>query len=353
MPPKTLVPQSRDDTPCPSPSIAPEPPESIAQSDDAEPPVEYDYDGIDWARLPDLMRSQTVSKQSASWIYNYGYKCALRRDPKTIIFVCKYCHQHKKPGGRFTGRATSSAINHLNKQSPGHGFDKYGKINMEKPRSQPSIYNSLIGRGVEVSQTIANSLSFQSDDFRRVAVQWLIDGNHPLREFESPAFQAMITAANPLAEEALWKNRQSVTKYIIYQYQSFLPIVRRHLAQSLSKIHISFDGWTIKGGKKSFNGMFVHHVSEKDGVKDYPLALPTLSGAHTGERIGEVVYEVLQAFEICDNQVGYFVLDNAGNNDTAVETLADIYGFNGPERRCRCCWRVLFLARAKPVTCIT
>lgn len=177
-----------------------------------------DYEGIDWDRLPDLVKPLTQSKRESSWIYRYGYRCALRRDPKTIIFICKYWHQHKLLGGRYLGTATSSASQHLGRLVPGHGYNKAGKICRKTPRAQPSIFASLQRNGVEVSQAIANKLTFNLNTFRRVAIQWLIEGNHPVREFESPAFRAMIAMANPLAEEALWRNHQSVTRYIIHQY---------------------------------------------------------------------------------------------------------------------------------------
>lgn len=204
MPPKSRIAKAPTDPPTPSPTVAPTVAETTAAADDMESPDRSEYEGIDWTRLPDLIIPQTISKRKPSWIYTYGYRCALRKDPKCIIFVCKFCHQRKGSAtGRFDGRATSSAISHLKQQIPGHGFDEHGKIDREKSRSQPSIYAALTRKGVEVSQAVANEMAFQSDEFRRVAIQWLIDGNHPLREFESPAFRAMIYAANPLAEEAL------------------------------------------------------------------------------------------------------------------------------------------------------
>ncbi|KAI0603647.1 hypothetical protein TUN205_12142, partial [Pyrenophora tritici-repentis] len=36
------------------------------------------------------------------------------------------------------------------------------------------------------------------------------------------------------------------------------------------------------------------------------------------------------------DKLGYFVLDNAANNDTAVSSLAHAYDFNAAHRRLRC-----------------
>ena len=41
---------------------------------------------------------------------------------------------------------------------------------------------------------------------------------------------------------------------------------------------------------------------------------------YIGENIAEFVYDVVKDYNIVDN-LGYFVMDNASNNDTALEEL--------------------------------
>jgi hypothetical protein len=108
------------------------------------------------------------------------------------------------------------------------------------------------------------------------------------------------------------------------------------LTQSLSKIHISFDGWTTKGGKRSFLGLVAHYVSSSGKLIDLPIALPQLLGAHTGDRIAEVVLKSLEEFGITAHNLGYFMLDNAYNNDAAIDQIAQQMGFTASHRRLRC-----------------
>ncbi|RAQ98540.1 ribonuclease h-like protein [Stemphylium lycopersici] len=79
-------------------------------------------------------------------------------------------------------------------------------------------------------------------------------------------------------------------------------------------------------------------------VQDFVLGLPELPGQHSGVNIASVVATTLTKFRVNKDSVGYFVLDNAYNNDTAVASLADLYGFGAPERRLRCCCHILNLA---------
>lgn len=45
-------------------------------------------------------------------------------------------------------------------------------------------------------------------------------------------------------------------------------------------------------------GIVAHYVAADGTLQDLPIALPQLTGAHSSERIAEVVVTTLQAFEI-------------------------------------------------------
>jgi hypothetical protein len=72
-------------------------------------------------------------------------------------------------------------------------------------------------------------------------------------------------------------------------YDALLPVVKDELSGALSKIHISFNGWTTKGGKQGFLGIVAHYVSRDGKRTDLPIALPQLSGAHSGKNMDRVV----------------------------------------------------------------
>jgi hypothetical protein len=74
-----------------------------------------------------------------------------------------------------------------------------------------------------------------------------------------------------------------------------LPTVQPCVAVGLSNaIHISFDGCTMLGRKRGFLGVVAHFVSSSGELTDLPIALPQLTGAHTGLKIAEVVDQTLQ-----------------------------------------------------------
>lgn len=76
---------------------------------------------------------------------------------------------------------------------------------------------------------------------------------------------------------------------------------------------------------------------------DYLITLPEQLGRHSSINYIEVVGNTLDSFNISKERLGYFVTDNALNNDTALDTLAVKYSFTKEHRRTRCACHVLNL----------
>ncbi|KAF7443136.1 Dimer-Tnp-hAT domain containing protein [Pyrenophora tritici-repentis] len=178
--------------------------------------------------------------------------------------------------------------------------------------------------------------NFNIQQFREVAVFCLLDNNLPMELLARPSFREMISLANPEAEAALWVSPRSVATYAMRLFQYMQPQIVCALSEAASKIHISFDGWTTKGGKRGFFGVVAHFANASGVIQDLPIALPHLAGSHTGDAIADTIKRTLQEYSIGSDKLGYFVLDNAANNDTAVSSLAHAYDFNAAHRRLRC-----------------
>lgn len=69
-------------------------------------------------------------------------------------------------------------------------------------------------------------------------------------------------------------------------------------------------------------------------------------GEHSGENLGLLVLELLQDYGICGDRIGYFMLDNASSNDTAVDfILKELCPWMTPKqrrhRRLRCLGHII------------
>ncbi|KAG9386663.1 hypothetical protein A1F94_003413 [Pyrenophora tritici-repentis] len=266
--------------------------------------VEDKYDGFNWSRYPKHCKPPTSLSNRASWVYSHGYRIALRSNFTTV-----------GRGIHDVSQSPSAPARHLGEDKKGHGLKPPSKRTTVAPRKETLLERAL-QKGC--SQAVANELTnFNIQEFRLAAVTWLVENNLPLSQFESSSFRNMIQLASVEAERALWASYNSVSRYVIRLYNYLLLKVVASLSESMSKVHISFDGWTTK-------------------LRDLPIALPQLTGAHTGEAMAEVVMAIFKQFEITVGKLGYFVLDNAHNNNTTINTLALQMGFSATERRLRC-----------------
>jgi hypothetical protein len=73
------------------------------------------------------------------------------------------------------------------------------------------------------------------------------------------------------------------------------------------------------------------------------IGVPELGASHTGTSIAAEILDVIEAYQIQD-KIGYFTLDNAENNDTAMEIIGGELGFVGKARRGRCFGHTLYLS---------
>jgi hypothetical protein len=86
-----------------------------------------------------------------------------------------------------------------------------------------------------------------------------------------------------------------------------------------SRIHISADLWT-SSNNYALLGIVAHWWDVNGTLQSALIALPKLYGAHTGANIGKAIIDTLDLYNITE-KLGYFVLDNATSNDTAVEAI--------------------------------
>ena len=124
-------------------------------------------------------------------------------------------------------------------------------------------------------------------------------------------------------------------------YHERVADVRSSLADSRSKINLSFDGWSSPN-HRSLLGVVAHWIDRERKLKTALLAVRSLKG-HTGNDIADALIPVIELFGI-EDKLGAFQMDNATNNDTALSALAArIPGINMKELRLRCFGHVVNL----------
>ena len=138
----------------------------------------------------------------------------------------------------------------------------------------------------------------------------------------------------------------TITSWILEQFHRSQQHLTRLFRQSKSKIHFTFD-LSTSPNYSAFLGVVAHWLDSSYKLQSIVIGMQRFHGRHTGENQAACFLEVIQPDHITE-KIGYSTLDNASNNDTALQHIAqhlkeqDI-SFNPVQRRLRCFGHVINL----------
>ncbi|KJZ68710.1 hypothetical protein HIM_11901 [Hirsutella minnesotensis 3608] len=161
-------------------------------------------------------------------------------------------------------------------------------------------------------------------------LDWLMYHNLPFNVVNSERFRRIPLYNNPSVQEWQIPGGKTLIRLLIDEYKRALGPLHEFLQKARSLVHFTFDGWTSRQNA-SFLGLNAHFIDQ--GFKQWRLllALPALETRHTGEALADEVADTISAFSLQD-RIGYLTLDNASNNDTAMDALSREFGFGKEER---------------------
>ena len=171
-------------------------------------------------------------------------------------------------------------------------------------------------------------------------MEWIVDRRHAFNEVEAESFRQIIGYLDATAISKLPKKGDTIRAETTKYFEEAKLIIAETLSTSKSMIHLSFDIWTSSNYKHMI-AITAHWTSLEYTIQTSLLAIREVQGKHTGENISETVFDVAKEYSIVD-RLGYFMMDGAGNNNTAIVHLNQCIqrdggaGFDPVERRLRC-----------------
>ena len=299
------------------------------------------YKGINWSRLPGYHIRKHRRRPRTGWVWEYGYD--IEKDGSGHRFwLCKECHQKKTTITHiYDAASTSQANGHIEDV---HRINQDGPMSplRKKQRTLFDIANLNSHRPKDQAMVNAFIASFDPLHFQRLLIRWVACDNVPFNKLESPYFRELMEYANSaIIESGSLPTHNTIREWIVRLFNSHKGIVTELLGRSLSRINVSFDAWSSRKFT-SLLGLTVHFLDEEGKLRTFLLGLPQIEGRHTGENLAERVGEIINEFGF-EDRIGYFVTDNADNNDTCLEDLGIEFGFNKQHRRLRCCRHIINL----------
>lgn len=119
--------------------------------------------------------------------------------------------------------------------------------------------------------------------------------------------------------------------------------IRTIIGRSGSRVSISFDAWTSNLDLSLFGVVALFLSGDMHELKTLLLALPEVKN-HSVKEQAFVLVGVLNNSGIDADKLGWFVLDNASNNDTALFELSKSIPFDPQKERLCCAGHMINLA---------
>jgi hypothetical protein len=137
------------------------------------------------------------------------------------------------------------------------------------------------GDGVQASGVVDGGyervIPFRQQEFKNAFMEWVILDNVKHRKAASKRLKQAFKIANIQALSSI-PTRPTVTTWIHELFEHFEPVVIREIANTRSKILITFDGWGLKHKKISVVRVVIHFINKHYKNVTRLIGLPELPG---------------------------------------------------------------------------
>ena len=255
--------------------------------------------------------------------------------PEVIYWRCKYCpKEYRESGG------TAHIAGHL------RAIHKVIDTPQEQQKiSQQLSISAAMERGLETQHKRRRLDTIQSNTIdpstlEQLFIRWISRCSVSFRMTEIPEFRDLLLYLNPEVNNWLPTSHNTIHKWTIRSYNNERTRVIQAVQSALSKIHFTVDLWTSTNNL-ALLGIIGHYITENGELRQSILGLREVHGRHTGENQASIVVNVIREFGIA-SKIGYFMMDNATNNDTMINALSGLLfdeykiQYNAIHHRLRC-----------------
>lgn len=321
-----------------------DPSDSVDQQCDVRLAAPRRVTGRDGRVYTEIMHYSSNRPPADYWAYGYRYELqSTSKKNKPIVWLCKDC---------LNGRAHSVVAHTINNSEHirNHLLDKHtiatGK--KETPKKANNIANMLANmpkNHIHEEMADADKKAIRKPRFAAALVAVICCAHLAFAIVENWTFQAFVATLTDHAIELLPTSHSTVKEWVMASFKERRTKIRACLHHSKSRVHLSFDLWSSPNGY-ALAGVVAHFISNKGQSQAVLLGLRRVEGSHTGDNIAECVLSVLKDYGLEPRHLGCFVLDNATNNDTCLQVMADAFRWPREEairRRLRCMGHIINL----------
>jgi hypothetical protein len=309
-------------------------------------PIEWNKITFDRKTVPTIRyriphKRSVNSKAKVSPIYKYGAQ--LTTDGNNKFWLCKFCHlRGAHNGALYASEATSSITYHLKTV---HKLEEFGYVPLARGNPFEAAKDVRSAASSESSSCYLGPrrLLFDPHQFKDEYIDWVIDLDLTFRQATHRRTRALFGGATEEVDRLIPQSATTLSTWIKDAWENEdigrRAFLKNHLHSATSKIHISIDVWTSEE-KTNYLAVVAHLLDKHYKLQTALLDLPCLKGPHSGENIAAFLSTVIDFYNISAD-LGFFMMDNASNNDTCVKELAKKYPTVSSQARLRCSGHIL------------
>jgi RimJ/RimL family protein N-acetyltransferase len=263
--------------------------------------------------------TSTTAKRRFSKVWDHtpvGKYDIVRNHNGKSIWQCRYClKEYIESGG------TTIITGHLKE----HGIS----ISSTQETRTASIQNNITDAFHKAEQSnqkrrcLSTIATHDLDPavIEQLYVRWITTCSVSFRMATLPEFRALLCYLNPEIDNWLPHSIPTIRTWTLRTFEAQKHRIKREVQSALSRVHFTVDLWTSPNAL-AILGMIAHYTSESGQLEHSVLALRELDGKHTGQNIASSIMQIINDYGVA-SKVGYFMMDNADNNDTMMEALSD------------------------------
>jgi hypothetical protein len=250
---------------------------------------------------------RSASKRSAIWLY---YKLQHKDKKGNSTCICKAC------GREVRGRGTSNFLQHQRNSCSG--------LKQAKLLDWPGICCDVPDKDVQTTLDKSSGKviqPFSSTKFQHAVTKWIVVTGLPFTTIENEELQETFALANP---EAKLQSARTLVRRLEESYTTVRDRLDGTLVRQPSTIHYTHDAWTDSARKHCYFGIFVSFVDEGFEYREQLLRLIPMKGAHTGQRMGDALFNLFSDVIGISTKLGPGTGDNASNNRAGAERISEL-----------------------------
>ncbi|KAF7354446.1 putative AC transposase [Mycena venus] len=226
-------------------------------------------------------------------------------------FKCRLCLQIYGPNTSLTTRCL-----HL-QNAPGHPEEYFAAV--EQHGFANKLPAELVRQVAEDRALSLNRISFSMNTFIEQSVKVFVVNDLLIHLIDSGEFRDLLLLLRDSLAEKDIPHRTKLTKLVVEAWVKYYAELKVTLNVAIGKISFTADIWSSKG-LHPYLAITAHWLGPRgDDLQvllcQTLLAFRRICGAHSGQRIARIVFNILEDAGIVWN-VGHFTLDNVSNNGT-------------------------------------